>query len=404
MAEKILNGIKVVEMASYLAGPTCARVLGDWGADVIKVEGINGDPVRVLGMNMMTPIDDDENPVFFGPNVNKRIISINQRTQEGKEIMQKLLSEADVFITSFRDEALANMGLDYTTLSAKYPRLIFAHILGYGAKGPDAKRPGFDFTAYFARSGLMADLADKGGNPTGNAPGFGDFQLAMFLAGGISAALYHRTQSGKGDYISTSLYHVGIHDFSLVLSCEPYATVLPQSRLEPVSPIVNAYKCSDGEWFYLGCSDYLLYFPRVCRALGIDEWAENEDYCEIWGMLSRRSEIRERFDGIFATKTRDEWMEIMTEYDVTAEKCAHFGDVIKDEQAWANDFLLKIDYKNGNKGILTSTPVRFESMGLPPMKLPGGVGCDSVEILKELGVSDEDIARFKEERVIACTE
>lgn len=400
MADKILSGVKVVEMATYLAGPACARILGDWGADVVKVEGIKGDPVRFLGTNMMAPTDDEENPVFFVPNLNKRIISLNQRTDEGKKIMQKLVSEADVFVTNYREEALEAMGLDYETLKKKYPKLIFAHVLGYGPKGPDCKRPGFDFTAYFARSGFMVDLADADGAPTSNSPGFGDFQLAMFLAGGISAALYKRTKTGKGDYVNVSLYHVGIYDFSLPMATEPYATLFPQSRMVPVCPIINPYKCKDGEWFYLGSSDYIVYFPKICRVLGLDDFAENPDYTDIMGMLMHREEIREAFDKRFAEKTSLEWDKLMREADIPAERVYHFGDVLKDEQAWANDFLVEVDYENGNTGTLTTTPVRFESMGLSDMKLPGGVGCDTVEILDEIGIDKAEFEKLKEGNVV----
>jgi len=400
MSEKILSGIKVVEMSTYVAGPTCARILGDWGADVIKVEGYRGDPVRLLGMNMLAPIDDDENPAFFVTNANKRIIAINQRKDEGKDVMRKLLMDADVFVTNFRKDALAAMGLDFDTLKEKNPRLVFAHVLGFGEVGPEASRPGFDFTAFFARSGFMNAMADPEGPPTINTPGFGDNQLAMYLAGGIAAALYKREKTGKGDYVNVSLYHVGIYDFSVPLAGEQYATMYPYTRTHPLSPVVNTYKCSDGGWYYLGSSDYNVYFPKAARALGLDEIAENEDYCSIMGMLMNVEEIVKMFEDKFIQKTTHEWKKIFDEADVPGEIVFTWQNVLHDEQALQNGFLEKIDYSNGNKGLLATTPVRFGSMGKFDYRLPGGVGCNSVEILEELGLSKEEIEKMKEEKII----
>ncbi len=400
MSENIMSGVKVVEMSTYVAGPMCSRVLGDWGADVIKVESYRGDPVRVLGMNMLAPTDVEENPAFFVTNSNKRIIALNQRTEEGKEIMRKLVEEADVFITNYRKEALVAMGLDYETLSKKQPRLIFAHILGFGEKGPDAARPAFDFTTYFARSGFMHAMADSEGPPTINAPGFGDNQLAMFLAGGISAALYKREKTGKGDYVNVSLYHCGIFAFAVPLTGEQYATMYPYTRTHPLTPLVNTYKCADGVWYYFGTPDYVTYFARAARALGLDELADNEDYNSIMGMLMNVEEIVQMFDAKFIQKTSLEWKEILDKADIPGEIVCTWQDVLKDEQAYANEFLKNLNYSNGNHGALATTPVRFGSMDILDYgRLPGDVGCDSVEILTELGFSQEAIAGLKEAKV-----
>lgn len=402
MSENILSGIKVVDMSTYVAGPICARVLGDWGADVIHVEGINGDTTRFLGMNLLAPTDEGENPVYYVLNSNKRIISLNNRTEEGKEILDKLLSNADVFITNFRKEALEGMGFDYDSLKKKYPRIIFAHILGFGEKGPDAARPAFDFTTFFARSGFMHAMADSEGAPTINAPGFGDNQLAMFLAGGISAALYKREKTGKGEYVNVSLYHCGIFDFAVPITGEPYATMYPYTRSHPLTPLVNTYKCSDGVWYYLGSPDYITYFGRAARALGLDELADNEEYNSIMGMLMNIEELVKMFEEKFIQKTSAEWKEIFDRANVPGEIVCNWQDVLADEQAYANTFLKKLVYPNGNSGVLSTSPVRFGGMDiLDYSKLPGGVGCDSVNILEELGLSKTEIEKLKEKNVIS---
>ena len=403
MSEKVLEGVRVLEFATYVAGPTCARILGDWGADVIKIESHKGDAVRMLGMNLMSPIDDEENPVYFTINANKRAITLNHRT--GKAIIKKLLDSTDVFIINFRGEALEAMGLDYKTLKEKYPRLVYAHVLGFGAEGPDATRPAFDFTTYFARSGFMHAMADPGGAPTVNAPGFGDNQLAMFLAAGISAALFKREKAGKGDYVNVSLYHCGIFDFSLTMAGEQYATMYPYSRTHPLSPLVNTYKCSDGKWYYLGSPDYITYFERSVRALGLEDMADNEDYNNIMGMLMNAEEIVQKFEAVFIQKPSHEWKEIFDRANVPGEIVCTWQDVLNDEQAYANTFLKKMTYANGSTGVLVTTPVRYDSMEINDYnRLPGSIGSDTVEILEELGISREEAQKLKEAKIVTFGE
>lgn len=405
MSEKILEGIRAVELSTYVAGPACARILGDWGADVIKIESYRGDPVRVLGLNMLAPTDVEENPAFFVMNSNKRIISVNTKTEEGKNIVKKLVEGADVFITNYRKEALVGMGLDYDTLKEKNSRLIFAHILGYGEKGPDAARPAFDFTTYFARSGFMHTMADNQGEPTINAPGFGDLQLSMFLAGGISAALYKREKTGKGDYVNVSLYHVGIYDVAVPLSGQPYATMYPYSRVHPLTPLVNTYRCSDGVYYYLGTPDYINYFGKAATALGLGHLADDEEYNSIMGMLMNVEEIVKMFEEKFIQKTSLEWRKIFDDANVPGEVVCSWDDVLKDEQAYENLFLKKLNYANGNTGVLATTPVRFNQMEVADYeRLPGDIGCDSVEILKEMGLSDGEIAEYKKNGVVTYPE
>ena len=175
----------------------------------------------------------------------------------------------------------------------------------------------------------------------------------------------------------------------------------PYTRTHPLSPVVNTYKCSDGNWYYLGSSDFNVYFPKAARALGLDEIAENEDYCTIMGMLMNVEEIVKMFEDKFIQKTTHEWKKIFDDADVPGEIVFTWQDVLHDDQALENGFLEKIDYSNGNKGLLATTPVRFGSMGKFDYRLPGGVGCNSVEILEELGISKEEIEKMKEEKIIA---
>lgn len=402
MATKIMKGLKVVDMSIMIAGPTASRTLGDWGADVIKIENYNGDTLRPLGMNLLSPTDDDENPTFHIANANKRLIPVNIKTQAGQEIVHKLVSEADVFITSVRTEALKKVGLDYDTLSQKYPRLIYAHVLGYGEQGPLKDRAAFDFSTYFARSGFMNLVADKEGPPPTNVPAFGDNQLALSLLAGINLALYNREKTGKGDYVHASLYHVGIYTLGFVHAADYYEQVYPISHSDPQSPLVCVYKCSDGEWLYLASPDYITYFPKVCKLLGLDELGQNEDYNDIMGMLMHKAEIKEILQAEFLKKTAYEWAELFAEASVPAERIFSSKDVREDEQVYANDFLKIVTHKNGHKSPMATTPTRLRSMGngFDYEFLPGGIGAEAKEILAELGYSEEDMKKLKDEGVI----
>ena len=159
---KPLEGIKVVEMSTMLAGPMTARILAEWGADVIKVETFNGDAWRKQAGTTLSPCTESANPNFDQQNINKRFVSLNMRTPAGHEAMMKLLSTADVFVTNFRVQALEGMGMTYEQLKDRFPRLIHASVLGYGSEGPDKDRPGYDYTAFCSRSGMMADLPPAG--------------------------------------------------------------------------------------------------------------------------------------------------------------------------------------------------------------------------------------------------
>lgn len=402
MAEKILKGLKVVDMSIMIAGPTTSRTLGDWGADVIKIENYHGDTLRPLGMNLMSPIDDDENPTFHIANSNKRLIPVNIKTAAGQEIVHKLVAEADVFITSIREDALKRVNLDYESLSQKYPRLIYAHVLGYGENGPLKDRAAFDFSTYFARSGFMNLIADKEGPPPMNAPAFGDNQLALSLLAGINLALYNREKTGKGDYVHASLYHMGIYTLGFVHAADYYEQLYPFTHSDPQSPLVTVYKCSDGNWLYLASPDYITYFPKACDVLGLHELGQNEDYNDIMGMLMNKLEIKEMFQAEFIKKTALEWAELFAAASVPAERIFTSKDVREDEQVYANDFMKWVTHGNGNKSPMATTPTRLRSMGngFDYEFLPGGIGAEAKEILAEMGYSEEDMKRLKDEGVI----
>lgn len=223
---KPMENIRVVELSTMLAGPMTARILAEWGADVVKVESVNGDAWRKQAGTTLSPCTKDANPNFDVQNMNKRFVCLNLRTEAGRDAMMKLLSGADIFITNYRVQALEPMGLTYEQLKETFPRLIHASVLGYGSEGPESSRPGYDYTVFFARTGLMADLAPAGGPPLIPVGGIGDHSVAVALSGGIAAALYKRSVTGEGDRLGFSGHGAGCGADGL----------LRKARLDPSPP------------------------------------------------------------------------------------------------------------------------------------------------------------------------
>ena len=205
---KPLAGIKVVEWTTFVAAPVCGRIMADWGADVTKIETPDGDYWRTYGPKMELPGEDGENPLFDLTNANKKAVTLNLRTPGGKEIMEKMIAGCDVFITNSRTKVLKKLGFDYESIKAKYPRVIFATITGYGDEGPEAHRPGFDIVSFWAHGGFMADMrvADGLSEPINSPGAMGDISTGSMLFGAVMGALYARSKTGRGDKVSVSLY------------------------------------------------------------------------------------------------------------------------------------------------------------------------------------------------------
>ncbi|GAA0732045.1 CaiB/BaiF CoA-transferase family protein [Clostridium oceanicum] len=398
--EKLLEGVKVVELATFIAAPSCTKALADWGADVVKVEAPFGDSARYAGANFKMPILEEENPLFETVNSNKRSVSINLKSEEGKKVFFKLLDKADVLVTNMRTKALKKLGLCYEQLCEKYPNIIFAQILGYGEKGPDKDKPGFDYTAYYARSGIMGTLMEKDTSPINPAAGFGDHQAGMYLASGVCAALYKKLRTGKGEKVTVSLFHTGVYGMSLMIASSKYGNNWPVSRKAPNSPCLNCYKCKDDKWIQIAIIEYDKYISKLSKMIERPDIADNEKFNTSKAVKNNIAELVSILEEQFKKKTLSEWKEIFTKGDIPFEKVQVWEDVAEDEQAWANDYLYKIQYENGNSGVLVNTPVKFKKMGLPEFNRAPKLGENTEEVLKDLGISNENIKNMKEKKVI----
>lgn len=404
LSSKLLEGVKVVELATFVAAPACGRFLADLGAEVIKVESLGGDPVRYTAPTEGRPLDQHENTTWDLENANKQGIALNLKLASGKEVLFKLLDKADIFITNWRPEALIRAGLDYETLKGKYPKLVFATMTGYGEKGPDKDLPGFDFTSFFARGGIMGTLYQKGTVPTNLIPGIGDHQAAMFLCSGVLAALYHAKQTGEGEKVSVNLLHSAIYTQAIMVQAAQYpdhGQVYPIDRRTVGSPFIGAYKTKDDRFIQICMPPYDLYFPKFITVMGRPDLAEDEKYNTLVKLTENKlnTSLFDILSEQFEQKTVKEWNALLTEADIPFSVAQTWEEVLEDKQAWANDVFYSMDYPSGEKAVVRP-PVDFTEMGLPEYNKGPLLGEHSEGILRNLGYSEEQIKEMKANKEI----
>ncbi|KNZ43160.1 CaiB/BaiF CoA transferase family protein [Acetobacterium bakii] len=398
---ELLKGIKVVDLTTYLAAPTAVRVMGEWGATSIKIEAPKGDPARAQGSVFNMPYEDSENLAFDVANMDKRFVTLNLKTKGGLEVAYKLLGEADVFVTNTRTKSLVKLGLDYETLKEKFPKLIFAQVLGYGEKGPEKDTAGFDATCYMARGGVLATTVDKGGTPMNPSNGYGDFQVSMCLVSGICAALYNREKTQKGDKVTVSLHHTAVFMQSVAMVSAQYGNQYPKSRKEIPNPFNNCYRTKDEKWVVMCCPEYDRDFNKIMTLMGREDMVGNTklNQCAVVNANQRNREVVDILDDAIANLNRAEFMKIMKENDLACEAGYEPLDIYKDEQVWENNILTKVNYSSGER-MLPTNPVLFNSMPEPQLETCKPQGAHTEEIMKELGYDAVQIKEYMSEGAI----
>ncbi|MGL5356815.1 MAG: CaiB/BaiF CoA transferase family protein [Fusobacteriaceae bacterium] len=397
---KPLKGVKVIELSTFVAAPTAARVMADWGADVIKIETSSGDPIRYTGPLNKMPFNHSENVTFDLENANKRGIVINMKTSEGMEIFYKLLDDAEVFITNWREDALQRANIDYNQLKEKYPKLIYGQITGYGDDGPDKDLPGFDYTAYYARGGIMGTLYEKGTSPMNLVPGLGDHQAGMFLCAGICASLLKSRTTGEGEKVTVSLYHTAVYGMSIMIQSAQYGNHYPISRKDSTSPLLNSYKTKDERWIEIAMPPYNQFYSKFMKIIGREDLVVDQRYSTIETLSGKQKELCEIIENQFLQKDLAEWKQILTENDIPFGVAQLWEEILEDKQAWASNILESKKYSTGNTRTLVRTPVMFKEMGLPEYKCGPLIGEHTNEILEELGYSKEDIKKNSENKIV----
>ncbi|MDC6396727.1 CaiB/BaiF CoA transferase family protein [Lactiplantibacillus pentosus] len=390
---KTLDGIKIVDMTTFLAAPTVARVLGEWGADVIKVEPPKGDAERTQGAVFNMHYSDDENLGFDISNLNKRFVTLNLKKEEGLQAFDDLLKDADVFLTNIRTKSLKYLGIDYDHLKKQFPRLIFAQVLGYGEHGPNKDAAGFDATAYMSRGGVLGTTMEAGQSPMNPANGYGDFQVSMCLTAGICAALIKQARTGKGDKITVSLHHAALFMQNVAMVSAQYGNTYPKSRLNVANPFNDCFQTSDERWFVMCVPVFNRDYNKVMKLIGRPDLVDDERYNNIDHIneANLNREFIAILDEQFKKQPLQHWVDLFKENDLPLEACYVPTEIYDDAEALDNDELRKLQYPSGNKRLIPTNPVRFESMGDPELKISRAQGADTVEVLSELGYSQDKI-------------
>jgi crotonobetainyl-CoA:carnitine CoA-transferase CaiB-like acyl-CoA transferase len=393
MTQKIFAGLRVIDCATYIAAPAAATVLADFGADVIKIEPPGGDPYRRLSSLPGYP-RSEHNYCWILESRNKRSLALNLGKPDGQAVLHRLLNETDIFITNFPPAVRSRLGITYETLRPLNERMIYASFTGYGEKGDEANKPGFDSNAWWARSGLMDSIKPHtGAQPARSVPGMGDHPSSLALYSAIVTALYQRERTGKGAHVSSSLVANGVWSagcFAQAALCGAEFLDRPP-RENALNAITNHYQCRDGRWLMLSLLNDEREFPVLAKCMGLDHLVGDPRFATKADRQKRASELTKIFDATFATADLAEWRARLDAAGLVFGVVAIMSDLPQDRQMLANDVLVaRAD------GMLTvNSPFWVEGFDkVPPGEAPT-VGEHSEAVLREAGYDDKKIEALR---------
>jgi len=398
--EPVFPGLKVLDIASYIAGPAAATVLGDLGADVIKVEppGL-GDLQRYLGLTPPNP-RAQSNYAWHMTNRNKRGIVIDLKSPGGTKILERLVRWADVLVTNYPQGAREKLHLDYDEVAAWNPRLIYADITGFGDSGPDASLPGFDITAYWARTGLLDSTRDAGAPPTVPVQGSGDYASAIALYGAIVTGLYLRERTGSGVHVGTSLLAAGSWATATLIAGalaggEFYGL---HDRNDPANPLINPYQSADGLWFMLVVAPP--HWPGLARAIGHSELLEDARFANPRDFGTSGRELAVLLDTEFRSKPLEHWKQVLDEARITYGLIQTPQEAAQDPQLQANGIVVPIADVDDGPAFTVGSPVSVYGHPKRPARRAPVPGEHADEILAELGFAPDDVDALRAEGTI----
>src|SRR5256885_15659091 len=389
-SENIFSGLKVVDFASFIAGPSAAVILSDFGADVIKVEPPSGDLWRRGHQIPPQPQAKDAYP-FHLANRNKRGMSLDLKSPSAQQVLERLVKWAAVLIVNTPHPARKRLKLEYDDLVDWNPRLVYADVTGFGEKGPDAELPGFDITAYWARSGLLSMTRDAGAPPTWPVAGSGDNATAVGLYSAIVTALYRRERTGEGAHVTTSLLAEGVWSASVSIQAALCGAKFfgLHDRKNPANAAMNVYRTKDDTWFVLIVTPDKL--QAVANAIGRPDLLTDPRFSDPAKLTTNMPQLTAVLYEIFCAEPMAHWDEGVNGVHVAVGAVPGPHEVINDPQLQANDIIVPL---NGAGGKLTSTissPLQVHGVAKVPAKRAPKIGEHNEEVLRQLGFSASEI-------------
>jgi crotonobetainyl-CoA:carnitine CoA-transferase CaiB-like acyl-CoA transferase len=390
-----LDGLRVLDITQVMAGPFCAMMLADLGADVVKIEPPTGDSTRQMPGGAGT-----DSPSFNAVNRGKRGITVDLKTARGRELVVQLARSADIIVENYRPGVMTALGLGYEPLSAENPRLIYASISGYGQTGPSRHKGGFDLIAQGV-SGIMSVTGEPGGPPAKAGVPLTDLGAGLFALVGILAALEHRHRTGVGQQIDTSLVDAGVA-FSVWEATEYFAGIglpAPLGSAHRMLAPYQAVRCSDG-YITLGAGTDRL-FLRLCEVLAHPEWAAAPDFADNASRVCHREQLASLIEAMTAQQTCAHWLETFENAGIPCGPINDYARVLADKQVRAREMVIDIEHPTLGHQRTLGSPIKLSATPADAARRAPLLGEHTDEVLIEAGFSRDDIAMLRRDRVVA---
>ncbi len=399
-----LKGVRILELASHVFVPIAGGILTEWGAEVIKVEHpVTGDPYRGLVTQGLHQLHDGIDPSFQSTNRGKQSVAIDLKREEGRELIYRLAKECDVFLTNFRQDARRKLKIDPEDIRQHNPNIIYVRGTGYGARGPEVQRGGYDAAAYWMRSGHGfvftkpdAELA------TMQRPAYGDVMGGLNIAGAISAALYRRATTGEPSIVDVSLLGTGMWQLGPDITSakvNPASVGAQHDRKQTWNPIVGTYKTRDGRFLHLNMMEGDRYWADTCTLLGRPDLIDDPRFID---MPTRKQNARDCvtiLDDIFASRDYADWLKILAPAKGVWAPMQTPLEVHDDVQVKANGYLAEAEMINGSKLTLVTSPAQFDEEPHNPTRAPEH-GEHTETVLLDLGLSWDEVSALKDKGVL----
>jgi crotonobetainyl-CoA:carnitine CoA-transferase CaiB-like acyl-CoA transferase len=380
------TGLRVVELGVWVAAPSAAAILADWGADVIKIESPSGDPMRQV-FGSLGIESDMPNPAFSLDNRGKRSVVLDLRHPDDRQQLETLLSTADVFISNLRPDALDTLGLEAVATVERHPQLVYCSISGHGLRGEERNRPTYDIGAFWARSGLSMQMADSEGNPLNARGGIGDHITGLAAVGGILAAILEQRATGQGRVVEVSLLRTGAYvlgwDLGLQMTLGKVARAEPRARNQ--APLMNPYRAADDRWFFFTGLEASRHIGSVCRALGRPDLIDDERFADASSIRRNRTDIIAIIDAIIAQRPLAEWAERFEAEGVWWAPAHTPAEVVVDPQLTVNDGFVEVGAVGAEATQRSiNSPVTFSSSSRQHHPNVPSLGQHTDEVLADL--------------------